>query len=54
MALRVDQSKEDISNCKGKGTLPWQQVLVKIGKNLTKMAITSVLCDTSMQSLALR
>jgi len=44
----VGQSKEDISDCNG------NQILAKIGLNITKMVIISVVCNISMQSLVLR
>jgi len=50
----VDQSKEDISDCKG---LRGVAMATKFGQNrpkITKMAITSLVSDTSMQSLVLR
>jgi len=51
----VGQSIEDISDCKGlrdaaMATNFWPEY----AKNITKMAITSVVCDISMQSLVLR
>ena len=52
----VSQSKEDISDSKVQGSLPWQPK-AKIGNKFTKMVITSVTCDISMismQSLVLR
>jgi len=43
----VGQSKEDISDCKGlRDVAMATKFWPKIGKNLTKMAITSVVCDT--------
>ena len=51
----VDQSKEDISDCKGlKGVARATKCLAKIGQKITKMAITSVVCNISMQNLVLR
>jgi len=52
MVSGVNQSKEDISDCKSLrdvaiSTKFWPQ----IGTNLTKMAITSVMCHLSVQSL---
>jgi len=49
MVLWVNQSKGDISDFKG--LKDGKRILAKIGKNLTKMAITSVVCDISIQSL---
>ena len=37
-----------------KGRCHGNQILAKIGKKITKMAITSVVCNISMQSLVLR
>jgi len=55
MVLGVNQNKEDISDCKGLRDVPWQP---NFGQNrpkkITKTAITSVVSDTSMQSLVLR
>jgi len=56
MASKVTQYKEDISSCRDLRDVAmatkflWQ----KIGTNLTKVAISSVVCDISMQSLVLR
>ena len=51
----VDQSKEDISDCKGlrdvaMATKFWPKYIGKI----SKMAKTSVVCNIAMQSLVLR
>jgi len=48
----VDQSKEDITDCKG---LRDVEMATKFWpKKITKMAITSVVSDISMQTLVLR
>ena len=39
---------------KSKGRCHGNQILAKIGQKITKMAITSVVSDISMQSLVLR
>jgi len=38
----ADQSKEDISDCKGQRNVA---IATKIGINITKMAISSVVCN---------
>jgi len=46
----VDQSKEDISDCKGlRGVAMATKFWSKYAKKITKMAITSVVSDISMQ-----
>jgi len=56
MVLGVDQSKKrHFWLLQGsKGRCHGNQISAKIGKNITKVDITSVPCDTSMQSLDLR
>jgi len=46
--------KKDIPDWKAQGTLSWQSNLDINRQNLIKMAVTSVVCDISMQSLVLR
>jgi len=42
----VDQSKADISDCKSlRGVAIGNQILAKISQKITKMAITSVVCN---------
>jgi len=52
----IDQSKEDISDCKGlrdvaMATILWPKYSNR--QNITKMTITSAVCNISMQSLVL-
>jgi len=52
----AEQSKGDMSdcNCISKGRCHGNQILAKIGKkNITKMAIASVVCNISIQGLVL-
>jgi len=50
----VDQSKEDISDCKGLRDVAMAIKLWPKWAKYHKMAITSVVCNISMQSLVLR
>ena len=51
----VGQSKEDISDCKGlRDVAMATKFCPKKAKKSQKMAITSVVCNISMQSLVLR
>ena len=55
MVFGVDQSEEDICDCKGlRGVAMAAKFWPKIGQKITKMAITSVVSDISIQSLVLR
>ena len=50
----VDQSKEDISDCKGlRGRCRGNQILAKIGQKITKMAITSILRNYQQETTCL-
>jgi len=51
--LTVDQSKEDISDCKGLRDVAIESNFGQ-NKKSYEMAITSVVSDTSMQSLVLK
>ena len=50
----VDQPKKSFLIARSKGRCHGNQILAKIGQKITKMAITSVVCNISMQSLVLR
>jgi len=54
--FEVEQSKEDIPDCKSLSdvAMATKFFMAKIGKKMTKMAITSVVSDISMQSLVSR
>ena len=55
MVFGVDQSEEDIPDCKGlRDVAMATKFWPKQAKKITKMAITSVVSDISMQSLVLR